>query len=83
MDAENKKTWRVAHHRRNTKAYKFAKQAVEHPGTKVHTTIDPGRYQRCHLENTAGILKGSGIIFEAGNDAPKGGRHGDYVIVTL
>lgn len=83
MDAENKKGWQVDHHRRGTKAYQFAKQAVKYPGCNVYTTVDPGRYQRCHLENTVGILKGAGIAHEAGNDAPKGGRHGDYVIVTL
>lgn len=81
MDAENKKGWQVEHHRRNTKAYKFAKSAISYPGTKVRTTANPGKYQRCHLENTVGILKGAGIAHEAGNDAPKGGKHGNYVIV--
>jgi len=81
MDSENKKGWIVAHHRRGTKAYKFAKQAVKYPGCNVYTTVDSGRYQRCHLENTVGILKGAGIAHEAGNDAPKGGKHGNYVIV--
>lgn len=83
MDAENKKGWQVDHHRRGTKAYQFAKAAISYPGTKVRTTAGTGRFQRCHLANTAGILKGAGITFESGNDAPKGGRHGDYVIVTL
>ena len=81
MDSENKKGWQVDHHRRGTKAYKFAKQAVNNPGTKIRTTVNPGKYQRCHLENTVGILKGAGIDHTAGNDAPKGGKHGNYVIV--
>lgn len=82
MDAENKKGWRIAHARRGTKAYQFAKKAVCNPGVKVCTTVDAGRYQRCHLENTVAILKGAGINYTSGNDAPKGGRHGDFVIVN-
>ena len=81
MDSENKKGWQVDHHRRGTKAYKFAKQAVKYPGCNVYTTVDSGRYQRCHLENTVGILKGAGIDHTAGNDAPEGGKHGNYVMV--
>ena len=81
MDAENKKGWQVDHHRRGTKAYKFAKKAVDHPELKIYATDEPGKYQRCYLNNTVAILKGAGIAFEAGNDAPKGGKHGDYITV--
>ena len=81
MDSENKKGWQVEHHRRSTKAYQFAKAAVNYPGTKVRTTVNPGKYQRCHFHNTVSILKGAGINHTDGNDAPKGGKHGNYVIV--
>jgi len=81
MDLENKKGWQVDHHRRSTKAYKFAKAAVSHPGTKVRTTVYTGMFQRCHFRNTVSILKGADINFIFGNDAPKGGKHGNYVMV--
>lgn len=81
MDAENKKGWRVAHARRITKAYEFAKEAVCNPGFKVCTTVDAGKYQRCHLFTTVHILKNAGINHTSGNDAPNGGRHGEYVMV--
>ena len=81
MNAENKKGWRVEHHRRGTKAYKFAKEAISNPGTKIRTTVNQGKYQRCHFHNTVAILKGAGIKFNSGNDAPAGGKHGNYVIV--
>ena len=82
MDSENKKGWQVDHARRGTKAYVLAKFAVSYPGVKIRTTIAPGKYQRCYLDNTVAILKGAGIEYTAGNDAPKGGRQGDYVIVS-
>ena len=82
MDAENKKGWQVEHHRRGTKAYKLAKAAVSYPGAKVRTTVNQGQYQRCHFLNTVSILKGAGIDFTSGNDAPKGGKHGNYVVVN-
>ena len=81
MDSENKKGWQVEHHRRGTVAYKLAKAAISVPGEKVRTTVDPGKYQRCHFHNTVSILKGAGIDFIYGNDAPEGGKHGNYVIV--
>ena len=81
MDSENRKGWIVEHHRRGTKAYKFAKAAISLPGTKIRTTVDSGKYQRCHFDNTVSILKGAGIEFTYGNDSPKGGKHGNYVIV--
>ena len=81
MDAENKKGWQVEHHRRSAMAYKLAKKAVCNPGTMVRTTVDPGKYQRCHFHNTISILNGAGIDFTSGNDAPKGGKNGNYVIV--
>ena len=81
MDAENRKGWSVEHHRRGTKAYKFAKAAISYPGTKIRTTVNPGKYQRCHFNNTVSILKGAGIKFTSGNDAPNGGKHGNYVLV--
>ena len=82
MDSENKKGWMVEHFRRGTKAYQFAKAAISNPGTKIRTTVNPGKYQRCHLENTVDILKGAGINHTSGNDAPKGGKNGDFVIVN-
>lgn len=81
MDAENKKGWQVEHHRRGTNAYKLAKEAVCNPGAMVRTTVDPDKYQRCHFHNTVSILKGAGIDHTAGNDAPKGSKQGNYVIV--
>ena len=81
MDSENKKGWVCEHHRRGTKAYKLAKAAISYPGTKIRTTVNPGKYQRCHFDNTVSILKGAGIDHTAGNDAPQGGKHGNYVIV--
>lgn len=81
MNAENKKGWRVEHHRRGTAAYKLAKLAINNPGTKAYTTVNPGKYQRCHFHNTISILKGAGIKFTSGNDVPKGGKQGNYVIV--
>ena len=81
MNAENKKGWMVEHFRRGTKYYEFAKEAISNPGTKIRTTVNPGKYQRCHLENTVDILKGAGINHTSGNDAPKGGKQGDFVIV--
>ena len=81
MDAENKKGWRIEHHRRGAKAYKFAKAAISLPGTKIRTTVNPGKYQRCRFHNAVSILKGAGIKFTSGNDAPDGGKHGNYVIV--
>lgn len=81
MDAENKKGWQVEHHRRGTVAYKLAKFAVNNPGIKIRTTVNPGKYQRCHFRNTVSILKGADINFIFGNDAPKGGKHGNYVMV--
>ena len=82
MDAENKKGWQVEHHRRGTVAYKLAKFAVSNPGIKIRTTVNPGKYQRCHFHNTVAILKGAGVDFTSGNDAPKGGKQGNYVIVN-
>ena len=82
MDSENKKGWICDHHRRSTKAYQFAKAAISYPGTKVRTTVNSGKYQRCHFDNTVSILKGAGIAHTSGNDAPKGGKHGNYVIVN-
>lgn len=81
MDSENKKGVGVEHHRRGTKAYKFAKAAVSYPGTKVRTTVNPCKYQRCHFRNTVSILKGADINFIFGNDALEGGKHGNYVMV--
>ena len=82
MDSENKKGWICDHHRRRTKAYQFAKAAISYPGTKVRTTVNTGKYQRCHFDNTVSILKGAGIAHTSGNDAPNGGKHGNYVIVN-
>ena len=82
MDSENRKGWQVAHYRRGTFAYKLAKLAVSNPGTKIRTTVNPGKYQRCHFHNTVAILKGAGVDFTSGNDAPQGGKHGNYVIVN-
>ena len=82
MDSENKKGWRVEHHSRGTVAYKLAKAAISAPGEKVRTTVDPGKYQRCHFLNTVSILRGADINFTFGNDAPKGGKQGNYVIVN-
>ena len=81
MDAENRKGWVVEHHRRGTKAYQFAKDAVYNPETKIRTTVNPGKYQQCHFHNTVSILKGAGIDHSTGNDAPSGGKHGNFVIV--
>ena len=81
MNAENRKGWVVEHHRRGTKAYKFAKDAVYNPETKIRTTVNPGKYQRCHYLSTVALLRCAGIDFESGNDAPKGGKHGNFVIV--
>ena len=81
MDSENRKGWIVEHHRRGTTAYKLAKVAISNPGTKIRTTVNLGKYQRCHFHNTVSILKCAGIVFTSGNDAPEGGKNGNYVIV--
>ena len=81
MNKENMKGWQVNHCRRGTKYYEFAKAAISNPGTKIRTTVNPGKYQQCHFHNTVSILKGAGIDHSTGNDAPSGGKHGNYVIV--
>ena len=81
MNKENMKGWQVNHCRRGTKYYEFAKAAISNPGTKIRTTVNPGKYQRCHYLSTVALLRCAGIDFESGNDAPKGGKHGNFVIV--
>ena len=74
--------------RRGTKsslAYKSAVEAVENIGSKVRTgkIVGNGRYagSTCWGEETVWILKQIGITAEIGNDSPRGGRYGEFVIV--
>lgn len=84
MDSElaKKKAGRADYIGRGTKAYKLAIEAVT-TGEKVRTTSKFRMSQQRHLYATTGILWGAGIPTTIGNDAPRGGAAGNFVIVNL
>ena len=71
--------------RRNSSAYKLAIEAVENPGTKIRTgwTSGKGRFSSAqnHTSMVAFVLETAKIKFTKGNDAPRGGVDGNYIIV--
>lgn len=70
---------------RNSAAYKVAMNAVNNPGKKIRTgwTLGKGRFSSAqnHSEAVANLLSLAKINFTAGNDAPRGGVDGNYIIV--
>ncbi len=70
---------------RNSACYKLAIEAVNNPGKKIRTgwTLGRGRYSSAQNHTLAVItlLRAAGIRFSSGNDAPRGGVDGNYVIV--
>lgn len=70
---------------KTSNGYKNAKKAFENPNIKVYTchTSGSGRFTS-NIDSTAdtiAILKGENVEFEIGNDSPRGGKTGNFVIV--
>lgn len=76
----------LANFNRGTKAYKLAMEAIEFPGVKVSTcyTSGSGRFtsNQDHHSATANILTKLGVLFTQDNDAPRGGKTGQWVMVA-
>jgi hypothetical protein len=72
--------------RKNSSAYKLAVKAVENPGTKIRTGwyTGTGRFTSAHNhhEEVARVLIVAKIRFKDGNDSPKGGVWGNFIIVN-
>lgn len=72
---------------KNSTAYAKAKEAILNPMVKIHvnTTSGSGRYVSVSDNRSAVVtqlqLVGASVVY--GNDAPRGGRMGDYVIASL
>ena len=70
---------------RNSLSYKSAYEAIQNPNTKVRTgkSFGSGRYSSSSMWTDAviSIFNRIGAKYETGNDAPKGGRSGEFVIV--
>lgn len=83
MNAEltKKKAGRADYQRRGTNAYRIAVEAVKNPGQKVRTARIFSRSQESYEYGVMRILEGAGITYQRGNDAPRGGMHGDYIVV--
>ena len=83
MDAELlKKRAGRAYQRRGRNSYRIAVEAVKNPGIKVRTSRQYSQSQQSYEYGICTILQGAGIPYKLGNDAPRGGMHGDYVIVN-
>jgi hypothetical protein len=76
----------IVNFNRGTKAYQLAMQAIEFPGTKISTcyTSGSGRYtsNQDHHFATKTILNKLDVQFTEGNDAPRGGKTGQWVMVA-
>ena len=85
MDSEltKRKAGRADYIGRNSNSYKIAVEAINNPGKKVRTARCYSRSQQSWEHGVLRILDGAGIHRTRGNDAPRGGIHGDYVIVNL
>ncbi len=88
METKLQKLQQFAETRRGTKnslAYKSAIEAIEKIGSKISTgkNTGSGRYasSTCWGEETIWILNQIGVTAEVGNDSPRGGRAGEYVII--
>lgn len=83
MDAEllKKRAGRADFMRRGTNDYRIAIQAVMNPNEKTRTARIFSRSQESYEYGVLRILEGAGITYQRGNDAPRGGIKGDYVIV--
>lgn len=66
-------------------AYKIAQKAVDNPGVKFYINHQTGSGRWTKITDyefrVRNILLWNGVIFESGNDAPRGGKLGDYIIV--
>lgn len=66
-------------------AYSASVKAINSAGSKIHmnTTSGRGRFTSIsnHLQKVMDQLALTGVTYTIGNDAPKGGRMGDFVIV--
>lgn len=72
--------------KRETKAYQLAMRAIEFAGSKISTcyTSGSGRYtsNQDHHQATTSILLKMGVQYTQGNDAPRGGKTGQWVMVA-
>lgn len=69
--------------RRNSNAYKLAVNAVEQAGQKTRVGWSNRNFCKDYQYDVCKILRNSGIETIAGNDAPRAGVNGQYVIVNL
>ena len=85
MDSELKKknAGRADYIGRNSNSYRIAVEAVKNPGEKIRTSRQYSYGQTSYEYGAIRILQGSGIPYSIGNDAPRGGMHGDYIIVNI
>lgn len=71
---------------RNASEYKLVLQAIQNPGTKIRTCWTSGRGRFTsnmdHHYATATALTKLGVRFLEGNDSPRGGKTGQYIIVA-
>lgn len=72
--------------KKNTIAYKIVIKILTDENFATSTirtcwTSGSGRYTTnlCYTDNVLSILREIGIKFEWGNDAPRGGLHGDFI----
>lgn len=67
---------------RNSNAYKLSREACENPGKKIRTLHSGKQFGRLDFfDAVVAELKRLPVEFETGNDAPRGGLTGDYVMV--
>lgn len=71
---------------KNSIAYKLVRQGIENPGTLIRTCHISGRGRfssnQDHHYATTTLLRKLGISFTEGNDSPRGGKVGQFVIVN-
>lgn len=71
--------------RRNSLTYKSLKKALSNSGTKIWVgkNTGSGRYTSSvsWQDKCQTVLKSLSIAYEVGNNAPRGGKAGDYIIV--
>lgn len=67
-------------------AYKLSIEAVQHPGAKIQTcyTSGSGKHTKNqdHHQAICNVLTKAGIAFTQGNDSPRRGKTGQFIIVT-
>ena len=85
MDSElkKKKAGRADYISRISNSYKIAVEAVKNPGEKIRTSRQYSQGQASYEYGVLKVLQGSGIPYSRGNDAPRGGMRGDYIIVNI